>query len=214
MEAIGSAVLTHPSATTLRLNGTIADINASLAGLTFTGTPGSTSGSVQVITTDLDARTPDPTVTVDFTILNAPALDLPRQPSVVAGHHGVADRHHRGRRRSWASITVTLTPASGALAAQAAAGATVSTASDGTLTITGDRGERQRRPWPGLTFTAGRTATTASHRAARQRRRQQDRRRRGDAVDHRFRHRGTGAAGDGDRARRRHGGAPARHLPE
>ena len=160
VEAVGSAVLTHPNATTLRLTGTIADINASLAGLTFTGTIGSTSGSVQVLTTDLDARTPDPTVTVDFTILNAPTLDLPRQPSVVAGTTvsltgiTVADADP-------GSVTVTLTPTGGTLAAQAAAGATVSTGSDGTLTIMGAVAN-VNSTLAGLTYTAGKTASNAS----------------------------------------------------
>ncbi|UEM24124.1 Ig-like domain-containing protein [Skermanella mucosa] len=160
IDAVGSAVLTRPNDTTLRLTGTIADLNASLATLTFTGTIGSTAGSVQVLTTDRDALTPDPTATVEFTILNAPTLDLPGQPSVVAGTTvslsgiTVADADP-------GEVTVTLAPTGGTLAAAAAAGATVSTASDGTLTITGAVAT-VNSTLAGLTFTAGRAGSGAN----------------------------------------------------
>jgi VCBS repeat-containing protein len=136
VEAAGSVTLTRPSDKVLRLFGTIADVNASLVSLTFTGTPGATDGSIQVLTTDLDARTPDPTSVISFTILNSPTLELPNQPSVVAGSTALLSRISVADADD-GSLTVTLNPTGGTLAAQAAAGATVAIGSDGTLRITG-----------------------------------------------------------------------------
>ncbi|WP_344917962.1 Ig-like domain-containing protein [Azospirillum formosense] len=137
----GGVTLTQPSAGVWRLLGTQADITATLATLTFTGAVGQTSGTIRVTTSDLGTLTADAETTIAVTIadpatLVAPTLTLP-QPITLDQGLDTALAGLQVTDPDSPSITVTLTPSQAILGATAAGQATVATAGDGTLTISG-----------------------------------------------------------------------------
>ncbi|WP_448208343.1 Ig-like domain-containing protein [Azospirillum sp. sgz302134] len=141
LTAQGGLTLTQPSAGVWRLLGTQADIAATLATLTFTGTPGQTSGTIRVTTSDLGTLTTDADATIAVTIadpatLIAPTLTLPQPITVDQGLPTALGGIQIADPDSGA-VTVTLAPTRAALGATAAGQASVATAIDGTVTITG-----------------------------------------------------------------------------
>ncbi|PNQ96569.1 hypothetical protein C1S70_23285, partial (plasmid) [Azospirillum argentinense] len=141
LTAQGGVTLTQPSAGVWRLLGTQADITATLASLTFTGTTGETSGTIRVTTSDLGTLTTDAEATIAVTIadpatLVAPTLTLP-QPIPLDQGLDTALTGIQVTDPDSPSITVTLTPSQATLGATAAGQASVATAGDGTLTISG-----------------------------------------------------------------------------
>ncbi|MFL7903374.1 Ig-like domain-containing protein [Azospirillum argentinense] len=141
LTAQGGVTLTQPSAGVWRLLGTQADITATLATLTFTGTTGETSGTIRVTTSDLGTLTTDAEATIAVTIadpatLVAPTLTLP-QPITLDQGLDTALTGIQVTDPDSPSITVTLTPSQAILGAAAAGQASVATAGDGTLTISG-----------------------------------------------------------------------------
>ncbi|OGT88675.1 MAG: hypothetical protein A2514_15020, partial [Gammaproteobacteria bacterium RIFOXYD12_FULL_61_37] len=153
-EAANVAVL--PVAGGLQLTGAAADINAALQSLTFMGTPGRSSGTITLTTSDGDSLTADPaTGRFDVTIAAAaPTLTLPEATvpvkvgvaSAVAGLH-VADSDS-------ARLTVTLNAEGGTLQAAGSGGAVVTTSKqDTTLTIKGSAAD-VNATLDGLLFTA------------------------------------------------------------
>ncbi|MGY0778092.1 Ig-like domain-containing protein [Azospirillum argentinense] len=141
LTAQGGVTLTQPSAGVWRLLGTQADITATLASLTFTGTTGETSGTIRVTTSDLGTLTTDAEATIAVTIadpatLVAPTLTLP-QPITLDQGLDTALTGIQVTDPDSPSITVTLTPSQATLGATAAGQASVATAGDGTLTISG-----------------------------------------------------------------------------
>nr|WP_246472717.1 Ig-like domain-containing protein [Azospirillum tabaci] len=141
LTAQGGVTLTQPSAGVWRLLGTQADITATLATVTFTGTTGQTSGTIRVTTSDLGTLTTDAETTIAVTIadpatLVAPTLTLP-QPITLDQGLATALTGIQVADPDSPSITVTLTPSQATLGATAAGQASVATAGDGTLTISG-----------------------------------------------------------------------------
>ncbi|WP_349620134.1 Ig-like domain-containing protein [Azospirillum argentinense] len=141
LTAQGGVTLTQPSAGVWRLLGTQADITATLTSLTFTGTTGETSGTIRVTTSDLGTLTTDAEATIAVTIadpatLVAPTLTLP-QPITLDQGLDTALTGIQVTDPDSPSITVTLTPSQATLGATAAGQASVATAGDGTLTISG-----------------------------------------------------------------------------
>ncbi len=141
LTAQGGVTLTQPSAGVWRLLGTQADITATLATLTFTGTAGQTSGTIRVTTSDLGTLTTDAEATIAVTItdpvvLIAPTLTLP-QPITLNQRLDTALAGIQVTDPDSPSVTVTLTASQATLGATAAGQATVATAGDGTVTISG-----------------------------------------------------------------------------
>ena len=141
LTAQGGVTLTQPSAGVWRLLGTQADITATLATLTFTGTAGQTSGTIRVTTSDLGTLTTDAEATIAVTItdpvvLIAPTLTLP-QPITLNQGLDTALAGIQVTDPDSPSVTVTLTASQATLGATAAGQATVATAGDGTVTISG-----------------------------------------------------------------------------
>ncbi|TWA56397.1 hemolysin type calcium-binding protein, partial [Azospirillum baldaniorum] len=141
LTAQGGVTLTQPSAGVWRLLGTQADITAALATLTFTGTAGQTSGTIRVTTSDLGTLTTDAEATIEMTIadpatLVAPTLTLP-QPITLDQGLDTALTGIQVTDPDSPAVTVTLTPSQAILGATAAGQASVATAGDGTLTISG-----------------------------------------------------------------------------
>ncbi|WP_247887644.1 Ig-like domain-containing protein [Azospirillum argentinense] len=141
LTAQGGVTLTQPSAGVWRLLGTQANITATLATLTFTGTTGETSGTIRVTTSDLGTLTTDAEATIAVTIadpatLVAPTLTLP-QPITLDQGLDTALTGIQVTDPDSPSITVTLTPSQATLGATATGQASVATAGDGTLTISG-----------------------------------------------------------------------------
>ncbi|WP_247881744.1 Ig-like domain-containing protein [Azospirillum argentinense] len=141
LTAQGGVTLTQPSAGVWRLLGTQANITATLATLTFTGTTGETSGTIRVTTSDLGTLTTDAEATIAVTIadpatLVAPTLTLP-QPITLDQGLDTALTGIQVTDPDSPSITVTLTPSQATLGATAAGQASVATAGNGTLTISG-----------------------------------------------------------------------------
>ncbi|UKJ77297.1 Ig-like domain-containing protein [Azospirillum brasilense] len=141
LTAQGGVTLTQPSAGVWRLLGTQADITATLATVTFTGTAGQTSGTIRVTTSDLGTLTTDAEATIAVTIadpatLVAPTLTLP-QPITLEQGLATALAGIQIADPDSPSITVTLTPSQATLGATAAGQASVTTAGDGTMTISG-----------------------------------------------------------------------------
>ncbi|QCO05630.1 Ig-like domain-containing protein [Azospirillum argentinense] len=141
LTAQGGVTLTQPSAGVWRLLGTQADITATLSTLTFTGTTGETSGTIRVTTSDLGTLTTDAETTITVTIadpatLVAPTLTLPQAITLDQGLDTALTGFQVTDPDS-PSITVTLTPSQAILGAAAAGQASVATAGDGTLTISG-----------------------------------------------------------------------------
>ncbi|WP_349602456.1 Ig-like domain-containing protein [Azospirillum argentinense] len=141
LTAQGGVTLTQPSAGVWRLVGTQADITATLATLTFTGIAGETSGTIRVTTSDLGTLTTDAEATIAVTIadpatLVAPTLTLP-QPITLDQGLDTALTGIQITDLDSPSITVTLAPTQATLGATAAGQASVATAGDGTVTISG-----------------------------------------------------------------------------
>ncbi|MBK4722287.1 cadherin-like domain-containing protein, partial [Azospirillum sp. YIM DDC1] len=141
LTAQGGVTLTQPSAGVWRLIGTQADITATLASLTFTGTAGQTAGTIGVTTSDLGTLTTDAEATIAVTIVDpatlvAPTLTLP-QPITLDQGLATALTGIQIADPDSQAVTVTLTPSQATLGATAAGQATVATAGDGTLTISG-----------------------------------------------------------------------------
>ncbi|QCO18692.1 tandem-95 repeat protein (plasmid) [Azospirillum brasilense] len=141
LTAQGGVTLTQPSAGVWRLLGTQADITATLATLTFTGTAGQTSGAIRVTTSDLGTLTTDAEATIAVTIadpatLVAPTLTLP-QPITLAQGLATALTGIQVADPDSPAVTVTLTPSQATLGTTAAGQAAVATAGEGTVTITG-----------------------------------------------------------------------------
>ncbi|TWA79619.1 hemolysin type calcium-binding protein [Azospirillum brasilense] len=141
LTAQGGVTLTQPSAGVWRLLGTQADITATLATLTFTGTAGQTAGTIRVTTSDLGTLTTDAEATIAVTItdpvvLVAPTLTLP-QPITLDQGLDTALAGIQVTDPDSPSITVTLTPSQAILGATAAGQASVATAGNGTMTISG-----------------------------------------------------------------------------
>ncbi|WP_170295742.1 Ig-like domain-containing protein [Azospirillum brasilense] len=141
LTAQGEVTLTQPSAGVWRLLGTQADITATLASLTFTGTAGQTTGTIRVTTSDLGTLTTDAEATIAVTIadpatLVAPTLTLP-PPITLDQGLDTALTGIQVTDPDSPSITVTLTPSQAILEATAAGQAGVATAGDGTVTISG-----------------------------------------------------------------------------
>ncbi|TAN53603.1 MAG: tandem-95 repeat protein, partial [Methylococcaceae bacterium] len=124
LNAQGEVTVSQPDGHSYRLYGSQADLNATLATLSFTGNADATVGRVQITTTDLGVITPAATSTYTLDVLHAPGITLPVSPSVVAGNTLAVD----GVSVSDIDpdlLTVTLTPQGGRLDAHAAAGATL-----------------------------------------------------------------------------------------
>ncbi|QEL99519.1 hypothetical protein D9623_24235 [Azospirillum brasilense] len=141
LTAQGGVTLTQPSADVWRLLGTQADITATLATLTFTGAAGQTSGTIRVTTSDLGTLTTDAETSIAVTIadpatLVAPTLTLP-QPITLDQGLATALTGIQVADPDSPAVTVTLTPSQAILGAAAAGQASVATAGDGTLTISG-----------------------------------------------------------------------------
>ncbi len=141
LTAQGGVTLTQPSAGVWRLLGTQADITATLATVTFTGTAGQTSGTIRVTTSDLGTLTTDAEATIAVTIVDpatlvAPTLTLP-QPITLEQGLATALPGIQIADPDSPSITVTLTPSQATLGGTATGQASVTTAGDGTLTISG-----------------------------------------------------------------------------
>ncbi|KAA0677178.1 Ig-like domain-containing protein, partial [Roseomonas genomospecies 6] len=141
LTAQGALTLTQPSAGVWRLLGTQADIAATLATLTYTGTAGQTSGTIRVTTSDLGTLTTDADTTIAVTIVDpvtlaAPTLTLPQPVTLDQGLNTALTGIQVADSDS-GTLTVTLTPTQAALRATAAGQAAVATAIDGTVTITG-----------------------------------------------------------------------------
>ncbi|WP_345773475.1 Ig-like domain-containing protein, partial [Azospirillum brasilense] len=141
LTAQGGVTLTQTSADVWRLLGTQADITATLATLTFTGAAGQTSGTIRVTTSDLGTLTTDAETSIAVTIadpatLVAPTLTLP-QPITLDQGLATALTGIQVADPDSPAVTVTLTPSQAILGATAAGQASVATAGDGTLTISG-----------------------------------------------------------------------------
>ncbi|MFC5355124.1 beta strand repeat-containing protein [Azospirillum himalayense] len=136
LTAQGGASVSQPGGGAYRVVGTQADVNATLATLTYTGTVGTTAGTIQVASTDLDGRTPVVTDTIAVTIDNLPAVTVPGSLSLVAGTPAVlaglsvSDPNNR-------VLTVRLSPSGGTLAVAPAAGVTITGNPDGSQTLSG-----------------------------------------------------------------------------
>lgn len=136
LTAAGSASITDAGNGALRLNGSVADLNATLASLRFTAGADATTASIRFQAVDLDPRTPDADQTLTLTVAAQPTIALvspaPVRPgaAVVIGGITVADRDS-------ASLSVTLTPSSGQLTLPTTAGVQVSRGAGGLVTLTG-----------------------------------------------------------------------------
>ena len=159
VDSLGSVVISEPSSGVIRLYGLVAEVNSVLNTLTFTGGATDLSARINMVTTDLSVITPAATGNYDFNIIHTPDLALPATPSLVAGStlevSGISltdadtDTH-----------TITLTATGGSIAADAAAGATVTTVSGSVLTISGSTAT-VNNTLTNLEFTAP-SATVAS----------------------------------------------------
>ncbi len=136
LTAQGGASVSQPGGGAYRVVGSQADVNATLATLTYTGTAGTTAGTIQVASTDLDGRTPVVTDTIAVTISNRPTLTMSSQDMVVVGvpvllsGFSVSDPNDR-------VLTLTLTATGATLKAMATAGVTGVANPDGSLILTG-----------------------------------------------------------------------------
>ena len=86
----GSVSLTGPatisaSGNVLSVTGSVADVNATLATLRFTGNAGNATGAIDVAVSDGDPTTTDASGRLAISILSAPENTLPARPTVVAG---------------------------------------------------------------------------------------------------------------------------------
>jgi hypothetical protein len=135
LTAVGGVTIADAGSGALRLTGSVADLNATLAGLRFTANGDATSATLRVQAVDNDARTPDADQTLTLSVAAQPSLTLTSPAAIRPGTAGavpgivVADRDST-------SLSVTLTPSSGTLAATGD-GVTVSRGANGTLTLTG-----------------------------------------------------------------------------
>ena len=136
MTPVGSATVTTGTDGRLTVSGTKADINATLAGLTFTATTGVNAGSLTLTASDADPVSPDITATLPITIVSPSQVTLPTTGTVIAGVpmelHGFSVTDFDS-----ASVTATLAPTGGTLAVTASGSATIVVGTDGTLTVTG-----------------------------------------------------------------------------
>ncbi|WP_168220254.1 Calx-beta domain-containing protein [Azospirillum thermophilum] len=141
------------------VSGSVAQVNASLATLGFTGTAGRTAASIGVTVSDGDPATPDAGGSIALTLLNSPTVTLPALPNMLAGTTAllpglsVADADGD-------SLTLRLGVTGGTLSAAAAAGAAVTADGAGGLTI-GGPAAAINATLATLGFTAG-TAGTAT----------------------------------------------------
>ncbi|MDQ2101915.1 beta strand repeat-containing protein [Azospirillum isscasi] len=160
LTAQGNATVSQPGGGASRVVGTQADVNATLATLTYTGTAGTTAGTIQVSSTDLDGRTPVVTDSIAVSIANTPAVTLPSLNTLVTGTPAVltglrvSDPNDR-------TLTVRLTATNGTLAVSPAAGVTITSNPDGSLTLGGLAGALNTA-LAAATFTGTAGATQAS----------------------------------------------------
>ena len=84
LAASGSAVVGMVNGVTT-ITGGVADVNATLASLVFTGTAGQTAGSIAVTFDDDDPSTPLSAGTLAIAIQSPPDVVLPSRPTVIAG---------------------------------------------------------------------------------------------------------------------------------
>lgn len=122
----------------LQLTGSVADLNAALLTLSYTGAPGQSNGVITLASNDGDALTSDPSGSINVTIAAAaPTLTLPGSaapvtigvPSTVTGI-SVADSDSP-------LLSVTLAAGNGTLQAIASGSAVVAGNSSATLTVSG-----------------------------------------------------------------------------
>ncbi|MBJ7417421.1 MAG: cadherin-like domain-containing protein, partial [Niveispirillum sp.] len=117
------------------VTGTLADVNATLAGLYFTPDSGSTSGSIQVVAGNGTVPRSDVAI-LDLRVATAPENILPVKPLVVAGIAGeiigvsVSDTDSP-------TLTVTLTPTDGMVNVTAMGDVRVTRGDSGVLVLTG-----------------------------------------------------------------------------
>jgi hypothetical protein len=137
----GVAAVTGPATiategNVIRVSGSVANVNATLGTLTFTGGAGETAGSIRIDTADGDATTTDASSMLAIAIVSAPENTLPTRPTVVAGVStevigiGVADTDS-------ATLTVTLTPSGGTVSVTSFGSVAVTDPGGGKLQITG-----------------------------------------------------------------------------
>ncbi|MFV3074359.1 beta strand repeat-containing protein [Niveispirillum fermenti] len=141
LAAIGGAILLIGPASqsfgdgTVTLTGSLADVNATLAGLYFTPAAGSTAGSLS-ITAGNAGSGPSDTRTVALRVAAPPENVLPVSPTVVAGITdeiigiGVIDTDSP-------TLTVTLTPTDGVVSLTAFGDVTVTHGANGVLVVSG-----------------------------------------------------------------------------
>ncbi|MFM2043119.1 MAG: hypothetical protein RLY86_1695, partial [Pseudomonadota bacterium] len=160
----GSIALIGPASQTtangaVTLTGTLADVNATLAGLYFTPNSGATGGSLRIVvgnatTPETDART------VALRVAAAPENILPVNPIVVAGIAGeiigvgVIDTDSP-------TLTVTLTPTHGAVDLTRFGDVTITPLGQGVLQVAGSTAAvRQSLATINFTGLAGQPAAT------------------------------------------------------
>ncbi|KPF85195.1 hypothetical protein IP70_13520, partial [alpha proteobacterium AAP38] len=136
LTAVGGVAITDAGGGALRLNGTIADLNATLAGLRFTAGADATTATLRVQAVDGDARSPDVDRTLALTVAAQPAITLPSPSAIRPGIAGAVPGISVSDRDS-ANLTVTLTPSSGNLAIGTTTNVTVSNGANGSLILSG-----------------------------------------------------------------------------
>ncbi|GGE87017.1 hypothetical protein GCM10011317_50150 [Niveispirillum cyanobacteriorum] len=136
LTAVGTVAVTDAGGGALRLNGSIADLNATLAGLRFTAGADATSATLRVQAVDNDPRSPDADRTLPLTVSAQPSITLPSLAAIRPGNAGLVPGISITDRDS-TSLSVTLTPSSGTLALGTVSDVTVSRGANGALILSG-----------------------------------------------------------------------------
>ncbi|MFC5357198.1 Ig-like domain-containing protein [Azospirillum himalayense] len=156
----GPAAVSTAGDGTVTVSGSVADVNATLASLVFTGAGGQTAGSIAVTADDGDPLTPDASGTLAIAIQSSPSHVLPSSPILVAGRStevlGLEITDVDG-----GTMTVVLTPSNGTLTLPLYGSATASDLGSGKVQLTGAL-EDVNRTLQQLEFTASRNVTSAS----------------------------------------------------
>jgi VCBS repeat-containing protein/autotransporter-associated beta strand protein len=136
----GPAAISRDRQGVLTVSGSLAEVNATLDSLAFTGAVGQASGSVRLSASDGDTTTADAVQTLSIDLLSPPEVAVPSRQYAIAGISteiigvGVADLDNSAKGLP---ITVTLTPENGSIALTPFGAAQITALDGGRLQIQG-----------------------------------------------------------------------------